>query len=138
MKFYKILRKDLRSFNGSSESCRSILYKRRSWNKPIIEGSKLFIFRTLTSLKSFMDRLEVSLSWYRIFECEVKNPKKKDSILDCDDYITQGTIQRFFKGLSLESDSVTIAPEGTYVCDELRLLKRVKMIRKNYEYHVQA
>ena len=121
MIFYKIVRKrskyckDLLSVVKNSFS---IKYKTQRWRKPILKGSKIFVFDTLENANTFL----LNNRGYNlvIYECEVQNPVKATSYAFCaDDF----SITEYWKGLKHDNFKL---PIGTYFVDKIKLTKRVQ------------
>ena len=116
--YYKVLF-NMRSVNGEEKL--TFKYKVGKWIKPKIKGTKLFVFGTIRDARSV---------YYgdKIFKCVVKNPEVGKTIVDVN-YLyskSRAYLRSFFKGEELEDYHIDNAPFGTYVCDEVKLLKEVK------------
>ena len=111
--YYKVVTKDLRSAVVISYG---IQYAIGKWVKSNI--GKIFIFRDLDYAKRFKNMYCSNPG--EIWECKVKNVKgirlKADAIRDIEAFWA-GTLKRVFKGRAIK---------GSYVADEIKLIKRVK------------
>lgn len=113
MTYYKCVTSDLKSSNANYPSIKEInllviQYKIGEFVKPLIKGTRLFVFDSLDNVKLFVgDQIESENRKIRIFECEVKNPKSNPKLY------------RFF------SDAINV----------LKKKKSKKKIPKIYEYN---
>lgn len=93
-----------------------LIYEPGEWRYPVINNSKLFIFKELSDARSMCDGDETVEIW----ECEVENPEfaeymKGANFIDYDEF--WNTLEYFEK---YEVD------DGTYYCDAIKLIRRIK------------
>jgi hypothetical protein len=132
MKCYKVLCQSalqtLCSVSGYTPT--EILYAPHRVIKPRIKHSKLFVFDTL-------DHAQTAGYGSQIWECEVKNPNKIKNIVDIKHNNNSPFSIVFYTILfwrrkklkkSMRDISLMQAPEGTIVCDSVKLTKFVKMV----------
>jgi hypothetical protein len=125
-KYYKIVDGNLKSITGR-RSFDTVQYKIGQWVQPIVSGSDLFIFSDLGDAK------KASLKWPGsiIFECEVKNPRKKGIYfwnLPGKDILTKVCKLRKNKKKFRHLTQLIywgLIPNGTMFCSEVKLIKRV-------------
>lgn len=100
-----------------------VLYKIDQWVYPNIKNSDLMVFETLECATNFAKG-----GGDKIYECEVKNPRKKGIInINNFDWID------IFKALKLKKQKkkflhlseYSCAPSGTIFCSAVKLVKRV-------------
>lgn len=120
--FYKVVK----SINRGLMSARSVSfedypnpkhiihYRTQRWVKPKIPKSKIFVFDSLENARSFKDYNE------HIYECEVRNPIKCSKIANLLHDIYSFWIWTW------TSVSTSEPPKGTYICDAVKLIRRVK------------
>jgi len=102
---YKVVSKNLRSVIVGS-----IDYKIGLWVKP--KYGKLFVFKHLKDAKRFR------AGGSRIFKCQVTNPEPKARIIS---WACSSLFRDFWAGNELFYDYLRPAPQGTYVCDSVKL-----------------
>lgn len=89
-------------------------YRTQRWVKPRLKKSKIFVFGSLEAATDF------ALTTEHIYECEVRNPiaaKIMSRTLD--------NIKDFWINDRVYSHMVKIPPDDTYLCDAIKLIKRV-------------
>lgn len=128
---YKYNTKKLTSFNTGRtlEKDSTLIYPKNKWIKPEIEGTKLFVCDTLDNALDMLNYFTCSYDNFKVFKCEVKNPRRKSRMLSLD-FSTNKTniLKRFFTKISsIKMFNKKNTPKGTYICDKLKLIKAIKI-----------
>ncbi|MCB0448437.1 MAG: hypothetical protein KDD03_13200 [Gelidibacter sp.] len=134
-KYYKVVTKDMESVimnpKTSYESWRNdfcIKYVIGEWIKPKMEGTSIMVFDDLRAAKKFRS---AEFNARKIFECEVKNPRRQGFITNLSD------VQRVYNKLKSlirrkkkRTDLYRIykkdwIPASTVFCSAVKLVKEV-------------
>ena len=105
----------------------SVKYSINNWTVPKVKNTKLFAFTGLTAAKEFMNN---SLSeGFRIFTCEVKNPRKKPTIIfSFSEVVEYWRLRKQKKKTSHIAIRTKYKYGGSCIsCDSIKLLEEVKM-----------
>lgn len=134
-KYYKVVGKDLKSYLNTR--CKTtyrdivlpdgfaIQYIENEW----VKGVNLFVFTGLKQAKNFV-RIhhygDLSYSKYKIYECEVKNPKDSIGIIA---WKSLGILLAEFFILRKQKKKYTHmlspAPNNSKVCSAVKLIRRI-------------
>lgn len=123
MLFYKVVK------NGSSISCDknpfSVGYNINTTTTPILTDSKLFVFKRLKHAVNFVHNFNTTYG-FEIYLCLVNNPEpiKSISLFPLDVTLRKTVLQNFWNSKTF---AVTNAPEGTYVCDSVTLIRKIEL-----------
>ena len=125
--YYKVVRKynDGRLVSATAEEPASITYIPNQWIQPNEGLGGIFVFDCLKKAKSFCGFYAPR---HKIWECEVTNPQP--IFLICTWYRT-GYFKYFWKfyksnSLYLFNESMIDAPNGSFIVDEIKLIKEVE------------
>lgn len=114
--YYKILYKtgDRLASLSAMDKCR-LTYSTDYWTKPECKKSKLFVFKQLK------DAILYDEGWVDtvIYRCEVKNPEKCNKPIS--KFVSAASIYDYWHHYR-DPDLIAIAPEGTYLCDKVKLI----------------
>jgi hypothetical protein len=136
--YYKVTTNDLKSYHIGDYLKQdykipkrfSINYdKMNKWIFPKVKETKIAIF------DSFINARKFTWGHGRIFKCIVKNPKRKKMLCSSGAFVSDSfsymEIKKFWKtgkapGNRKFPDRLQIAPDGTFVCDAVKLIKELK------------
>ena len=122
MKFYKVVRKRTKECKDLSSAIIGhdyvLKYKTQRWRRPILKGSKIFVFDSIENAQKFINK-EYAQTIYSIYECEVKNPQKTTGLAFVPNTYS---IERFWEG---NFNSFRF-PYGSYCVDAVKLIKKIK------------
>lgn len=122
MKYYKVVTKDLLSYIDTQYALSMqnekfiIQYKIGEFVKPKIPNSQLFVFNSLEEAQQWHMR------GLRLFECEVKNPRKAKI---CPVWLP---MEEFWKLIKNKKKTVRHCMDTQYMrgCDEIKLTKELQ------------
>jgi len=134
-KFYKVTDSLLRSADNQCNEF-YVQYIMNEWVKPVLKYSKLFVFNNLKSAITFASfcetffpknlsaKLFYGYKEMRIFECEVKNPRKLLVICNATHLFKEFWISRHHKQ-KMPATRIP-APKNTYQVDEIKLVQEIE------------
>ncbi len=124
----------LTSLYPEPESKYLVVYKLNQWINPL-PNTKLFAFDSLKNAKAFLKKYAKSFintkEAFEIYECEVENSSKIETIALVEysfdafwDRVQKK--QRLVESYTFAAPDYTFAaPEGSFVCDSIKLTKKV-------------
>lgn len=126
--YYKVLTDTLQSVIANN-TLLSVEYRIGEWVKPNVEGTDLMVFNTLQAAQDFRE----SCYYQRIFECEVKNPRKRGVFVFWNDVKYGKQLpQSILNLISLKKrkkkylDKIDSAlPNDTIFCSAVKLIKEI-------------
>ena len=126
--FYKVVNEDLTSCcrNPNFPLKYKVRYKIGEFVKPNIDGTRLFVFKNLDDVNEFLSNVFLEKEFWSVYECEVTNPKEESAIA----YPAEVESFWYYRNagkLYGELDNSMPAPQGTYSCDSVKLIKRIEV-----------
>jgi hypothetical protein len=118
MYYYKVVKTVGDKYYSCNDTEHSIEYKLGEFVQPKLVGSRLFVFECIKDAKRFAYDLRVFLvecTNPRQFKLRARNSLRFDIFWDC----------IAANGVGLGYEDLGISPEGTYVCDSVKLIKEV-------------
>jgi len=137
-KFYKIVDEKMKScsINARYASEFEVQYKLNEFVSSNVPKTPLFVFETLDAAKNFIHGngsggfgpSPAKTSATHIYECEVVNPRRMRYLLGGE--LTYSNLQNFWKVRLSKKKVCTLiykksVPSKTFVCDKVKLLKKV-------------
>jgi len=132
-KYFKVVRSyDLSSccLNDDFPNEFRVFYKLNEWVSPVIENTRLFVFKTLDDARCFISSEYFSHGTISIYECEVKNPQKVKYMARV--YLIQNYWKKIFEARKnkKKTDLYDVirydTPKNTYSATQIKLLREVK------------
>lgn len=126
-KYYKVVSKDM----WSARTCwsiddvhLSIRYKLNEWVYPKIKYTDLMVFEFIEDAQFFKGFYE------RIFECEVKNPRKQGNLIYDNTIPLEETVSQIIKNRQQKKKWTHLVagqkrPPGTVFCSAVKLTKEI-------------
>ena len=108
----------------------SVNYEREKWTYPHarLPGSKLFVFEDKASAKQFLNNFatgDQNRHKYKIFECEVQNPRKLTVCARLSQIRKIWSLRRKKKRFSDLNMTEWLIPKGTVHADAVKLVAEV-------------
>jgi len=98
-------------------------YEPGEWTRPRI--GKLFASETLIDAEKFLANARVLGRRYEIWEAEAENPQRCERCLLIPNHLYRSCLEAFWSG-AISGD--ILAPEGTVVCDAIKLVRRIAVV----------
>jgi len=121
-KFYKVTDLQLKSINNTGNRF-CVQYIINKWVKPVLKYSKLFVFNDIKQIKLLQQSQNIISTQYRLFECEVKNPRKALVVCSCNLFLEDFWTSRHQKQKMPLTRMPT--PKGTYQVDAVKLTREI-------------
>lgn len=127
-KLVTVVRSDLYSYRFFFKNLfdkYNIRYEVGNFVYPKVLGTKLYCFQSQKYALDYLDECSMNLQFggIKLFKCECINPKTDEANLSAN--LSEMMMDAFYNNIDLEYNNRVACPNGTIVCDGIKLLEEV-------------